>query len=41
MGAYTTSPRLPLVLLGAGLTVIVLAGVELRRHRRTLRRELA
>jgi hypothetical protein len=34
--AYTTSPRLPLVLLGTGLTVIVLAGVELRRHRRPL-----
>jgi hypothetical protein len=34
--AYTTSLRLPLILLGSGVTVLVLAGYELRRQRRML-----
>jgi hypothetical protein len=37
--ASTTSPRLPLILLGSGLTVLALAGVELRRHRRVRARQ--
>jgi hypothetical protein len=32
--AYTTSMRLPLILLGGGVTVIILALFELRRYRR-------
>jgi hypothetical protein len=36
--AYTTSRRLPLVLIGIGLTVAVLGGIELRKHSRTTAR---
>jgi hypothetical protein len=35
--AYTTSPRLPLVLIGLGVTLAVLGGLELRNQARRAR----
>jgi hypothetical protein len=35
--AYTTSPRLPLVLIGLGLTLALLGGLELRNQARRAR----